>query len=256
MFMIMNLTQAAILITLPSVFLANPSWAYTVRWTDAGNAVHWHQSSVTICLDESLSEIGDPKEVGDVIAEAFATWEGSGVLPTTFDVVECGPSGANIDDPSDGRNVVGAISGRWPYATHANAVTLVSYDSTTGIIVDVDILFHADIRWSLTNVPPEDSYDLLDTATHEVGHLIGLEHSERQRATMYEVASPGSVVRRTLHDDDISGVRAIYGVVPLGRVTTDGCSMTPHDGAPESAGVIFGTFILFVLTRRWMGLKS
>jgi hypothetical protein len=251
----MKFLRAFLLFTLPILLIASSSWGYTLRLTESGDVVSWEQDNVVICLDESLSEIGDLKQVGDLIAEAFATWEGSGALPTVFEVVECSSTGDGVSG-HDRRNVVSAISGRWPYESHANAVTLVSYDSSTGAIVDVDIIFHAGVDWSLTNIPSENAYDFLDTATHEVGHAIGLEHSEVQRATMYEVTTPGSVRRRTLHDDDISGVTAIYGLLPLGRVASTGCMTTPRAGDSRRLGFFGVALLALVLIGRRSGLRS
>lgn len=256
MFMIMRFVRVLSLVTIASLFIVNLSWAYTIRTTNVGNAIRWQQDRVTICLDESLSEIGDLKEVGDIVAEAFATWEGSGAIPTTFDVVECGPSKSGNDDPYDGRNEVTAVDGRWPYESHSNAVTLVTYDSNTGVILDADIVFHADVRWSLGDGPAEDAYDVLDTATHEVGHLVGLGHSERPRATMFEVTTPGSVARRTLHDDDIAGVADLYGAMPLGRYEGSGCSVISRGGRHEGTWLLFGIFLYIACFRRRAKLMS
>ena len=60
-----------------------------------------------------------------------------------------------------------------------------------------------------TDLPGNGRYDFFTAVLHEIGHSLGLDHS-------YE---PGSVMqpfyggaRRTLHADDIAGVRSIYGV--------------------------------------------
>ena len=55
--------------------------------------------------------------------------------------------------------------------------------------------------------------DLLTVATHEVGHALGLCHSAVSSAVMWPTYEGE---RRTLHQDDIDGIQAIYGppVVP------------------------------------------
>ncbi len=51
--------------------------------------------------------------------------------------------------------------------------------------------------------------DLQSVATHEVGHLLGLDHSNLNRATMFYAYTGGTSARR-LHDDDVQGVCALY----------------------------------------------
>lgn len=58
--------------------------------------------------------------------------------------------------------------------------------------------------WSLTGT---DGFDLQTVATHEIGHLLGLGHSSVPQAVMY--ASYGGL-RRTLHADDVAGIRRLY----------------------------------------------
>ena len=52
-------------------------------------------------------------------------------------------------------------------------------------------------------------YDFLTVALHEVGHALGLGHSNNPAAVMYPQYTGG---KRTLHMDDIAGIRMIYGV--------------------------------------------
>ncbi len=51
--------------------------------------------------------------------------------------------------------------------------------------------------------------DLESVTTHEVGHLLGLDHSNLNRATMF-YAYTGGTSARILHDDDVQGVCALY----------------------------------------------
>lgn len=72
--------------------------------------------------------------------------------------------------------------------------------------------------------------DLQSVATHEVGHLLGLDHSNISRATMY-YAYTGGTSARQLHDDDIQGVCALYPRV---------CSCTQDSQCPGQEQCIDG----------------
>ncbi|KAI4352413.1 hypothetical protein L6164_006669 [Bauhinia variegata] len=83
--------------------------------------------------------------------------------------------------------------------------------------VDGRLHFDADEQWS-TNVPLQSTQtDLIWVAIHEVGHLLGLDHSSDQNAIMYALVTPG-VNKRTLGSDDIAGIGALYSFKAFGIV--------------------------------------
>ncbi|KAG6424616.1 hypothetical protein SASPL_115034 [Salvia splendens] len=63
-----------------------------------------------------------------------------------------------------------------------------------------------DELWSIGAFP--NAIDLESVALHEIGHLLGLGHSDNQDSIMYPSISAGVV--KNLNDDDIQGIRALY----------------------------------------------
>ena len=58
----------------------------------------------------------------------------------------------------------------------------------------------------------QNELDLESVAVHEIGHLLGLHHEENvQEAIMYPYFEYG-IIKRDLHEDDIRGIRALYGL--------------------------------------------
>ncbi|KAJ8775203.1 hypothetical protein K2173_020207 [Erythroxylum novogranatense] len=69
--------------------------------------------------------------------------------------------------------------------------------------------YDADELWSVG--PIRGAFDLETVALHEIGHLLGLGHSEVEGAIMWPSIKPGTTMHG-LHTDDIQGIRALYGV--------------------------------------------
>lgn len=61
-------------------------------------------------------------------------------------------------------------------------------------------------RW--TDAAAEGSVRLLNVAIHEIGHLLGLQHSDQQQSIMFAFYSDAI---DQLFQDDIDGIRALYG---------------------------------------------
>jgi hypothetical protein len=85
--------------------------------------------------------------------------------------------------------------------------------------------------------------------THEIGHLFGLGHSERTDATMFLSAENGEIWKRTLSQDDIDGICALYPVddqhdrclEPSGGLDVD-CSTADYCGEPVDGFLVDCTF--------------
>ncbi|MAF67419.1 MAG: hypothetical protein CMJ84_17400 [Planctomycetes bacterium] len=75
------------------------------------------------------------------------------------------------------------------------------------------------------------SWDLQGISAHEYGHALGLGHSGFPAATMWPSIGSGSVSERSIHEDDIAGVQAAYGVHSatkpiISAVTVSGSQLT------------------------------
>ncbi|XVE75499.1 hypothetical protein DITRI_Ditri12bG0098300 [Diplodiscus trichospermus] len=71
--------------------------------------------------------------------------------------------------------------------------------------------FHYDVAENWSSNPGPSEVDLESVAVHEIGHLLGLDHSDVREAIMFDTFEYGTR-KRDLHADDIQGIRALYGL--------------------------------------------
>ena len=71
---------------------------------------------------------------------------------------------------------------------------------------DATIILDEDDSWTVGAVP--GSHDLETVVTHEIGHILGLAHSQYKEALMYALIDDGVI--KKLAQDDIDGIRVRY----------------------------------------------
>lgn len=79
---------------------------------------------------------------------------------------------------------------------------------SSGPLENTIVAFDVEEDWFLSGDAPAGKIDFSSTATHEIGHAIGIDHSESSQALMN---SEYSTVIFNLQQDDIDAAVAIYG---------------------------------------------
>lgn len=216
--------------------------AYTLRTTDAGRPVRWADAAVSFRVNTSLGDVGAPDQVARTVVEALAGW---GDLPASPFFFDGDPRPVSNHSPSsmDGVTDIVLVEHDWQFEDDYAGVTLVSYDVASGVIRDADIYLNGvdqDFEVEATG----DAYDVGNVLTHELGHLLGMGHSEATDATMFAMSRPGETGKRTLSQDDAAGFEELYGDFAGTTGAAPSCSMTPQ--APGSAAV-FTTMLVIIL---------
>jgi len=297
---------------------ATPSLGYVrSRTADSCSPIYWRQSCVYIQPDSNyVPDLAGP-DVERIVQKSIANW----ITKTNQSFLKLNhlpASGSKEVTYKDHLSVVifrtgskfcrTAVDGSSQvcYDPSAAAVTTVSYinkkgDPDDGLIVDADIEMNAvnnqfvEIGRTLPAPDSRHQTDLENTLTHELGHLLGLDHTCRLSAdpacqvddqgqprqtcdtidrgrlldptyqaiyqtSMFAIAPPKDVEKRTPKADDVAGVTAVSPLAsdpksceqPQATATGCKCDMGVSARPPLWTLLSLGVALLALLSRRQM----
>ncbi len=183
---------------------------YDLKRTSDGYPVHWTGFPVRFVIDAQ-----GPRDMGLEAAEravlgAFRAWQGApgSAVAFVYDGRVSRPGVGYDRDAEVNHNAVTFSGDSWSYGGEPLAVTLTLFRRGSGELVDADIVVNEHSYVWGEGAAVEN--DLQNALTHEVGHFLGLGHSDTIDATMYASAAPGEISKRTLHPDDVAAVQQLY----------------------------------------------
>jgi hypothetical protein len=206
-----------------------------------GAPLYWSTMCVGFSLNEQASEFLPFDAFRAVAVKSVASWsslacpQGEATVafleqrPVSCHQTEFNPSGGNV-------NVILFQDHRWSYqgADNTLAKTTVTYDKVSGEILDADIeLNHAYNELTVSDDPDEIEYDLQSILTHELGHLLGLDHTSDPDGTMNAAYDRGSTELRSIEEDDVAGICTIYPATRKAR-----CDPSPKNGFDGECGEV------------------
>jgi Matrixin len=205
--------------SMPVAWLLNPD-------TPAGNV------STGSCLSGTPGGCIQPP-----IADGFTTWMNAQVAGQSLTTVNVsGPTSSTLTDPvyNDCQNVVGfSDTNSSDFSTGTIAFTQVATvtrpSGTTGAfqyqcsggsnktcntddcMADADIEFNPSVQFTTSLSPSANTFNLQSVATHEEGHLLGLDHSGIGHTVMFPFGDSTAAHQQTaLATDDAIGISYLY----------------------------------------------
>jgi hypothetical protein len=178
-----------------------------------------------------------PESIEEIAKRAFGRWRGAdcgdglppGLHVEFMGVVSCATTEYNFD--AGNANVImtteqpgAGISG------HTFALTTTSFNPDTGELLNADIELNVRDH-AFTVGDGVVDVDLEAVLVHEIGHFLGIAHSQEVDATMFPFYEPGTTEIRSLTKDDETAICLLYPPSPDIDAT---CNPLPKHGfSPE-----------------------
>lgn len=173
------------------------------------NIIHWENLNVGWYLNSNGAGDGLTfSQTQSAVQNAFDSWENVNTASIMFNYMDSTSSTWS----NDGKNVhYWAESGDsmynegYPFSySGVIAVTIITINSSEELL-DVDIVFNGrDMIWRVN----DNDYDIEAVSVHEIGHMLGLAHSEETSSTMYYQYQ--GIESRSLEVDDKVGISFLY----------------------------------------------
>jgi hypothetical protein len=242
--------------------------AFVLKHAENGAPVRWRTETISFVLHRSLDAAPGASAAARAAAAAWSRQAGAPQASAAAGEAAAAPV-------VDGKNVILRSASFAPVGS-ALAVTVLSFDEQSGVVVDADIVLNA--KHDLEALPrrattktsaqggagsqadeddstrrasrPKDAHSLLMDAArydvawvlaHEVGHAMGLgDDPDAPAALMYPFVTPDLAGPTAPTSADLDGIEALYGSGLEGGPTAPGaapgCNGAPAAGAGPGRG--------------------
>src|SRR5687767_11760000 len=192
-----HLFRAVIVAALLAVSVAGYSYSTYAKWSS---------SSATFYVNPSNADVSSTSAIW-ALQYAMNVWNNAG---SSFHF-QYGGTASDNSSAYDNRNVI-----LFRNQSNGSAIaSTYSWWNSSNQLLDSDIIIWDGPFTFYTGTSGcggiANSAYLEDIATHELGHALGLSHSNYSDATMYPNYSYCSQEGRTLASDDVNGLKALYG---------------------------------------------
>lgn len=227
------------------LLVASPVISYFPQSTDINGiatAMKWATASFPIVWQMNPtagSNLSGTREQAEVYRSSFQQWEA--ITTASISFTEGSATNPSVKPAFDKINLITTNITPGDFNSTAVSLTATFSFTSTGIdqfgrivefpgqIIEADIMFNPESNFTTDILPKPSLIDLESTMTHEVGHMLGLDHSNILSSTMFPSYSAGVISQRDLQSDDRIGISTIYPSISFqslgsisGKVRTTG----------------------------------
>jgi len=187
-----------------------------------GNALWWNTpGNIWIVInDQGSDDISDGSHE-TALRNAIEEWNGVSGTSLNLNENQSAAAQARTDWGSDSIHLLyfdeSNESGYFPGGSSTVAITPVWFYSN-GRIADADVLFNGS-GFQFTTSQQAGRFDVQDVAVHEIGHLIGLDHTGWAGGSMFPYVDDTVILHRSISEDERHGLRTAYPSGSLGSAT-------------------------------------
>lgn len=230
---------------LVSFAFARPASAFECKLSESFSYVSlsWQTRLISYGVREPGSSQLEGTLVTRAVHDAFEQW----TTPSCTDVQFKDEGSLNEDTPDV--NQVVFEPDTWKYARDAVALTRTTYGTEDGVIhsaiIEVNEATFQFVDASTGCSTQDPAYDITAVLTHEVGHLLGLDHTKNfshatTDPTMAPEVGPCEMDKRSIEPDDIMGLCLLY---PVGEPPGH-CKRIPAQADPYVGNAAFGCSLM------------